>query len=479
MGKQLGITVKKGENFSEWYTQVIQRGELIEYTPVSGCIVYRPRSYFMWEKFQDWFNKQIKKRGVHNAYFPLLIPESLFKKEAEHVEGFTPEVAWVTMGGNSKLSERLAVRPTSETIMCDSFKKWVRSHRDLPLKVNQWCNVVRWEFKHPMPFIRGREYLWQEGHTLFATKEEAEKETYDILDVYEQAYKELFAIPVIKGRKSESEKFAGALYTLGVEAFVPSGKNAQAATTHCLGQHFTKAFDINFLDQEGEKKYPYHNSWGFSTRSIGICIMMHSDDNGLVLPPRVAPTQVVIVPIFTEKTQAQVLKKAQKVKNSLKKFLTELDDRPEYTPGWKFNEWELKGVPVRIELGPKDLAKKQAIVVRRDTGKKEAVKIKDLPKTVENLLEQIQEDLYKKAKKFLDESIIDAKNWTEFIKAIKVKKLARAPWCETKDCEDWIKDKSGGAKCITIPFDQPKNIKAKCIHCGKPAKVIAYFGRSY
>ncbi|MEM4247223.1 MAG: proline--tRNA ligase [Candidatus Woesearchaeota archaeon] len=478
--KQLGITVKKDKDFSEWYTQVIQRAGLIEYTDVSGCMIIRPYAYAMWERFQEWFNARIKAMGVSNAYFPLFIPEKLFMKETKHVEGFSPEVAWVTMGGHTKLPERLAIRPTSETIMYDAYSKWVKSWRDLPLKINQWCNVVRWEFKHPVPFLRTREFLWQEGHTVHATQESADKEAHQILELYAQAYEELFAIPVIKGKKSEKEKFAGANYTLSLETFLPVGKAIQCCTSHSLGQNFAKPFNIQYLDEKGKKQYAWQNSWGFTTRSIGIMTMFHGDDKGLVLPPAIAPIKAVIIPIVFDETKAKVLAAAEKLHKTLQKEMpVHLDDRDGYTPGWKFNEWEMKGVPVRIEIGPKDLEKNQAVLVRRDTGEKKTVAIAEIQKTLPKILQDIQKNLYSKAKKFLESSITEVKDWDGFMNAIQNKKLVKAYWCANEECEDWIKDKSGGAKSINIPFDQPSRITSTCVQCGKPAKVIAYFAKSY
>ncbi len=473
-----GITVKKSEDISEWYTQVIQKAELADYTGVSGCMIYRPRAYAIWEKIQAFFDAEIKKLGVLNCYFPLFIPESLLKREAEHVEGFAPEVAWVTHGGHSELAERLAVRPTSETIMYDAYSKWVRSYRDLPLKLNQWNNVVRWEFKHPVPFLRGREFLWQEGHTAFAKKEEAEKEVLEILELYRRVFEELLAVPVIKGRKSDNEKFAGADYSTSVETLAPSGKAIQAATSHHLGQRFAKSFNISFLDEKGEKALPYQNSWGLSTRSIGAMVLYHGDDKGLIIPPKVAPLQVVIIPIMFEDSKEKIVSKAHELaKHLIKTNISVLvDDRDSYTPGWKFNEWELKGVCIRIEIGPKDLEKNHVVVVRRDTGKKEFVKFSDLPDFVPKELEKMQVDLFRKAKKFLDENTVQAKSWKDFEKA--EKKLVYAPWCCTAECAEHIKTSTEGVKCLNLPFEAPKPF-AKCIKCDKPAKHSAIFARAY
>ncbi|MBN2101348.1 MAG: proline--tRNA ligase [Candidatus Aenigmarchaeota archaeon] len=473
-----GLTEKKTDNFSEWYTQLIQKAELADYSKVSGCIVFRPYSYAMWDMIRDFLDERFKKSGVENAYFPLFIPESLLMKEQEHVEGFTPEVAWVTHAGDSKLSERLAVRPTSETIMYDSYAKWVRSHNDLPLRLNQWNNVVRWEFKYPMPFLRTREFLWQEGHTVFANKEEAEKEVLEILEYYRQTYEDLLAVPMIKGKKTEKEKFAGAAYTTSVETFLPIGKAIQGATSHFLGQNFSKAFDIKFLDENGKNQYGWQNSWGFTTRSIGVMIITHSDDKGLVLPPRIAPVQVVIVPIIFEKSKKEVLEKAKEIEKSLDNFRVKTDAREEYSSGWKYNHWELKGVPIRLEIGPKDIEKNQAVLVRRDTGEKLFVKFDDLEKTIENLLEEIQKSLFEKAKKWLTESIAEPKDWNEFTKFAKEKKLILAPHCGETECEELIKFETEGIKTLCVPFDQPK-IGDKCIKCGKPSQHAVYFAKSY
>ncbi|MBW3019462.1 proline--tRNA ligase [Candidatus Woesearchaeota archaeon] len=472
--KLIGITAKKSEEFGEWYTQVIQKAELADYTDVSGCMVIRPRAYAIWEKVQAWFDAEIKKLGVKNAYFPVFIPEHHLMREKEHVKGFTPEVAWVTHSGETELKEELAVRPTSETIMYASYSKWIQSHRDLPLRLNQWCNVVRWEFKHPTPFIRGREFLWQEGHTVFADKKAAEKEVKDLLELYKKVYEELYAVPAIMGMKTETEKFAGANYTTSVETFVPSGKAVQAATSHFLGQNFAKAFDIKYLDENGKHAYPFQNSWGMSTRTLGVMVMMHSDDKGLVIPPRLAETKAVIVPIIFDKTKKQVMDACKKLNAKLN---VKLDDRDEYSSGWKFNEWELKGVPIRIEVGPKDVEKNQAVLVRRDTGKKETVKMTAVAKRVEELLEEIQKSLFNKAKKFIKDSTVEAKNKTEFDKAIKNKKMVYCKWCDTAECEEQTKDRTG-AKTLNKPFEQPK-ITGKCTLCNKDAKVMCYFAKSY
>jgi len=474
MKKEIGITTEKDE-FSDWYVQILQKAELIEYTKVSGCYILRPRAYSIWEKVQKYFDDKIKKDGVKNAYFPLLIPKENLIKEKEHVQGFSPEVAWVTKAGETELAEELAIRPTSETIFYPAFSKWIRSWRDLPLRINQWANMLRWEFKNPIPFIRSREFLWQEGHSAFSSKEEADKEARKIWNFYEQVYNDMYAIPLIKGKKTEKEKFAGADYTLTLEAFTPSGKSAQAATSHSLGQNFSKPFEIKFKDKQGKEQFVWQNSWGLSTRSIGIMIMMHSDDKGLVMPPRIADIQTVIIPIFNnEKEKKPVLTEARKIKEHLREVRVEIDDR-EYTPGFKFNDWEMKGIPLRIELGPRDIKKKQIVLVRRDNGEKQVIKIKEISK-IPKILEDIQNSLYKKALKFLKDSTITAKKFDDVIKAIKNKKLVNAEWCGSQECEDWIKAKTEGAKIICITEEKAKG---KCVYCNKKSKEVVYIARSY
>ncbi len=477
----LGITVKKAEDSSEWYTQVLQKAELIEYGPVSGCYILRPAAYFIWEQVQSFFDALIKGDGVRNASFPLFIPESLLNKEEKHIAGFAAEVAWVETGGHTRLPERLAVRPTSETIMYDSFKKWIRSYKDLPLRLNQWCNVVRWEFKHPVPFLRSREFLWQEGHTAFATKKEAVEEAEKILGFYADVFREVYAIPVLKGRKSEAEKFAGADFSLSVEAFLPNGKAIQGATSHHLGQNFSKSFDITFAGDNQEQEHAWQNSWGISTRSIGVMVLMHGDDKGLVLPPKVAEKQAVIVPIiFDEKIAPMVLREALKVQKELAEVgvRVHLDDREGYTPGWKYNEWEVKGVPLRIELGPRDLEKKQAVVVRRDSGEKKFIPLAQLGKEVSALLEKMHHDLYAKAEKFLKESIVSVKNLKEAEKALEDKKLLFAAWCGEPGCEEKFKEKTT-AKSLNSPLNQEPLKNEKCFACGGKAVMRGYFGKSY
>ncbi len=476
-----GITVKKSENFSEWYTQVILRSELADYAPVKGCMIFREHSYAIWEKIQEIFNSKIKQTGHRNVYFPLFIPESFLKREAQHFEGFTPEVAWVTLGGDTPLEEKLAVRPTSETIIYATYAKWIRSWRDLPIKLNQWCNVVRWETKATKLFLRTREFLWQEGHTAHATKEEADQEVMEILNAYRDVMETYLAVPVLVGKKTDMEKFAGALYTTALEAMMPDGKALQMGTSHQLGQNFSKVFDIKFLDQNEKEQRVWQTSWGFSTRMIGALVMLHGDDKGLVLPPRVAPVQAVIVPIPYKGAEAEAIKvKTKEIYEQLTKkgIATVLDDRPEYTPGWKFNEWELKGVPVRIEIGPRDLKQKQVMLVRRDTREKTTAKEEEAADAVASLLEDIQKNLYNKARKLLEESIITVNTYDEFKNVLKDQGgFIRASWCGNSVCEEKIKDETGATIRI-VPFEKEKPF-AKCLCCDQEAKEVVYFARAY
>ncbi|NQV08685.1 proline--tRNA ligase [Candidatus Woesearchaeota archaeon] len=469
-----GLTVKKEDDMPEWYSQVVLKSELAEYSTVKGCMIIRPYGYAIWQKIMDYFNKRLEKLEVSNAYFPMFIPESFFKKEAEHAKGFSPEVAWIQNKDEDK-KERLALRPTSETIIYDSYSRWIRSWRDLPLRMNQWCNIVRWEVSDVKLFLRSREFLWQEGHCVYETKKECDKETLMILDEYRKLAENLLAVPVLTGKKTDKEKFAGALYTTTIEAFMPDGKAIQLGTSHNLGQGFGKAFGIKYRGKDEKYNTPWQNSWGFSTRLIGALVMLHSDDKGLVLPPSIAPTQVVIVPILFDKTKQKVMKKAKELKSKLKAFSVKLDDRDEYSPGWKFNEWELKGIPVRIEIGPKDIENKQVVLVRRDNGEKQAVKITQVNKKVKDILDNMQKSLFKKAKKFLDENILPANNWNEFISIIKARKIAKANFCGEVGCENHIKDKTVGATSRCIDVEK----KGKCIHCEKESKFLVYFSKNY
>jgi len=504
---RLGLEVKKLESLSDWYSQVITKAEMIEYYDVSGCYILRPWSHNIWEKIKDFFDAEIKKLGVENCYFPMFVSHSALEKEKTHIADFAPEVAWVTKSGESDLAEPIAIRPTSETVMYPTYAKWVQSHRDLPIKLNQWCNIVRWEFKHPQPFLRTREFLWQEGHTAFATKEEACEEVYTILDLYAQVYTDLLAIPVVKGRKTEKEKFAGGDFTTTCEAFVSaSGRAIQGATSHHLGQNFSKMFDIVFEDpnnpESKDKIHVFQNSWGITTRTIGVMVMVHGDDNGLVLPPRVATIQVVIVPCgitatLPEETKKKVYDKCAELVNELKAagIRCKADYRENYSPGWKFNHWELKGVPIRVEIGPKDIEKEQFVAVRRDTGTKVTMKEDGRSVSLGNLLEEIHASMYSKAEKELNEHLAVTTSWEEFCRLLENKRLIQAPFCGAIPCEEKIKKDSSkeesteigapamGAKGLCIPFKQPAEVtpgmKCICPDCSEPAKYFTLFGRSY
>src|SRR3989344_2018179 len=472
---EVGITVKKQEDFSEWYQQVIQKAELADYAAVKGCMIIRPNAYYIWQQIQDYFNKRLKALKVKNAYFPLFIPERFFQREAEHALGFKPEVLFIE---GDQEGERLAIRPTSETMMYDSYSKWIRSHRDLPLRINQWANIVRWETKATRLFIRTREFLWQEGHCVYETEKECDKETLNYLEEYEKLCKDLLALPVITGRKSEKEKFAGAHYTLSIESIMPDGKALQMGTSHNLGQGFARSFKINFLGKDGKEHMPWQNSWGISTRLIGALAMTHGDDKGLVLPPKIAMNKVVLVPILFKDSQEKVMKKAKELEKKLKKYDILLDDREGYSVGWKFNEWELKGIPIRLELGPKDLEKKQVVLVRRDTNQKTPVKFTQLDKVIKNTLEDIHNNLYEKARKSIDSRIVEVDNLADFKKAIKGNKVVKVAWSGSRESEEKIKDNVEGAKSINMPFDQPKT-KKKCFYTNKEASGYWYFAKSY
>jgi prolyl-tRNA synthetase len=445
---------------------------------VSGCIILRPRAYSIWEKIQSFVDTKIKKIGVKNAYFPLLIPESLLSKEQEHVEGFTPEVAWVTHAGNKKLNEKLAVRPTSETIMYPAYSKWIRSYKDLPLMLNQWCNVVRWEFKHPTPFLRGREFLWQEGHTAFKSQEESIKHNREILSLYKETFEDLLAIPVLEGAKTEKEKFAGADLTESVEIYLPNGKAIQGATTHCLGQNFAKVFNIKFRDKDELEKYVWQNSWGITTRTLGIITMMHSDDKGLVIPPKVAENKIVITPLMFEKDK-NILEKAKEILKELSEFNAILDERLEVTPGFKFNEWELKGIPIRIELGPRDLKNNEVVVVRRDTGEKTNIKFSQLKNKIPEILNDIQKNLFDKANELLKNNMEKTDNFEDTQKKIKQNKIVLVPLKNSFEVEDELKEKLKGVKTLNRPLKQPDIKGKKCIISGDDADYWIYVGRSY
>ena len=478
MSKDLGININKDEDVNSWYSELIQKTNLIEYTDISGCYILKPKSQFIWDSIRDYMDKKIKERSVRNAAFPLFIPEKLLTKEKEHVEGFSPEVAWVTHGGNTKLPEKLAVRPTSETIMYPAYSKWIRSHNDLPLKLNQWCNVVRWEFKHPLPFLRSREFFWQEGHTAFATKKEADNEAKDILmNVYKKTYEEVLAIPCLTGFKSEKEKFAGADYSLSCEIFLPIKKAIQGCTSHHLGQNFSKAFNIKFLNQENKESYAFQNSWGFSTRSIGIMVMTHSDSKGLVLPPRVAENQVIIIPISRKDNQEIIHEKADSIAKDLKDFRPAIDKRSK-SMGFKLNDAELNGFPIRIEFGENELNKNEVIMVRRDTFEKKSVQLSNLKKEIKLTLDLIHTNLFDRANEVLTENIVEENHDIKKIKQlISQGKVVKTIFDGRKETDDIIKEKTG-AKTLVIPFDEKKPAKMKCPFSGNDAKHEVYIAKS-
>ncbi len=467
---------KMEDDFAKWYTDIVLKSELVDYAPIKGFMVIRPYGYALWENIQNVLDTEFKKLGHKNCYFPALIPESLLNKEKEHVEGFAPEVAWVTHGGEKELEERLCFRPTSETIICTMYAKWLHSYRELPFKYNQWANVVRWE-KTTRPFLRTSEFLWQEGHTIHETPEEAMEETLQMHKVYADFLRNYMAMPVIMGEKSEKERFAGAERTYTVEAMMHDGKALQAGTSHYLGQHFSKAFDIKFQNRKGELENPYQTSWGASTRMIGGLIMTHGDNRGLKMPPKIAPTQIVIVPIAQQK--AGVLDKVNEMKESLsKKYRVELDDRSEVTPGFKFNHWELRGVPVRIEIGPKDIEANQCIIFRRDTLEKETISLDELDSKLEFLMEDIQNNMLKMAEENLRNRTFYAHNLDEYIKLFEEKEgFAKIMWCGDRACEDKVKElNSTTFRCI--PFEEDK-FQDTCTICGKKAKHMIYAARQY
>ncbi|MDO4283301.1 MAG: proline--tRNA ligase [Clostridia bacterium] len=467
---------KMDEDFAQWYTDIILKAELVDYAPVKGFMVIRPYGYAIWENIQKILDNEFKKTGHRNAYFPLLIPESLLNKEKEHVEGFAPEVAWVTQGGENELSERLCVRPTSETIICTMYSKWVKSYRDLPLLYNQWANVVRWE-KTTRPFLRTSEFLWQEGHTIHATEEEAREETLRMHKIYADFLENYLAIPVVMGRKSEKEKFAGAEETYTIEALMHDGKALQSGTSHYFGNHFAKAFDIKFQNKEGKMEYCYQTSWGMTTRVIGGIIMTHGDDRGLKLPPNIAPIQVVVVPIAQHKEG--VIQKVEELKDKLSKhFSVEVDIRSEVSPGYKFNYWELRGVPVRIEIGPKDIENHECILFRRDTLEKETIKLDKLEERIKELMVDIQNHMFQMAKENVEKHTFIARSLEEYLDIFKHQQgYIKMMWCGCQECEDKIKEEvSSTIRCI--PFHEEK-LDNKCAICGKEAKHMVYTARQY
>jgi prolyl-tRNA synthetase len=469
----------RSQDFSRWYTDVVRRAELADYSPVKGCMVIRPYGYAIWELIQQALDRRFKDTGHVNAYFPLFIPESLLMKEAEHVKGFAPQVAWVTRGGDEDLEEKLIVRPTSEVMIGTMYAKWVHSWRDLPILINQWANVVRWE-KVTRLFLRTTEFLWQEGHTAHETEEEAEAETRRILGVYKEVAETELAMPVVDGLKTDSEKFAGALRTYSIETLMGDGRALQAGTSHNLGQNFAKAFDITFQARDKSLQHVWGTSWGVSTRLVGALVMTHGDDSGLVLPPRVAPYQVVIVPIPRGNWQETVLPRARGIQQelSVSGIRVKLDDRDMYTPGWKFAEWEMRGVPLRLEIGPKDIERKQVLLVRRDTREKIPTPADELPTRVRDLLEQIQRSLFDRARRFRDEHTTATDSYEEFKRILEGRPgFVISGWCGDAACEAQIKADSQ-ATIRNLPFDTPKPT-GSCVKCGRPAVATAYFAKAY
>lgn len=524
--QKFGITVKKEENFSEWYQQVITKGELLDYYDIKGCYIMRPSGQFIWKVLREWFDQQIQSLGVQECYFPMLIPKKALEKEKTHIDDFSPEVAWITQCGGETLQEPVAIRPTSETIMYPSFSKWIQSHRDLPLKLNQWCSVLRWELKGTMPFIRGKEFLWQEGHTAHLNREEADKEVLDILELYYQVFRDLLAVPVIKGMKSENERFAGADYTTSLEAFIPdSGRGVQAATSHSLGTNFSKIFDIkvyndkkdvsekvkglkvtnteglntSYVDikEDSSHSFVFQNSWGITTRSIGISVMIHSDNKGLVLPPKVANIQVVIVPCgISAKTSPEDKKMVMDTCDSINKVLmnnsirSHCDLRDHVSVGYKFNHWEIRGIPLRLEIGPRDIKKNEVCVYLRFNEEKKQLKIEKIISEINYLLGYVHERMFSKAKRNLQDGIKHVENFEEFLKELDNKKILMAPWCNRNECEESIKKNSTkydennkvistGAKSLCIPFESESVDDKKCVFCGGKAVKYTLFGRSY
>lgn len=464
------------ENFAQWYTDIVIKAGLADYTDAKGFIAIRPYGYAIWENIQKYADKKFKEHGVQNVSMPVLIPENLLNKEKDHVEGFAPEVAWVTIGGQNELEEKMCIRPTSETMFSTMYSKWLNSWRDLPFLYNQWCNVLRWE-KETRPFLRSREFLWQEGHTIHETAEKAQKFTLEMLNVYSDIAENLLALPVLTGRKTEKEQFAGAEATYTIETLMRDGRALQSGTSHYFGQNFTKPFNVQFQNKEGKQEYAYQTSWGISTRLIGAIIMAHGDNRGLKLPPYVAPIQVVIIPIAQEK--GNVLEETKKIEAKLKeKFRVKLDSRDNYSVGFKFNDWEMKGVPVRVEIGPRDLEKGEAIITRRDTLEKLTVKIEELSETIEKLLDDIQKSMFEACQKLRKEKTTTAKTLDELQKNLEENQgYVKTMWCGSRECEDKVKELTGApSRCM--PFEQ-EHISDTCVCCGKKADKMIVWGRQY
>ena len=471
----------KTEDFSRWYLEIIRKTEMADYAPMKGIMVIRPYGYAIWENMQRLLDRRIKETGHVNAYFPLFIPESLLKKEMEHLEGFAPEVAWVTQGGQEELEERLAVRPTSEAIIGSMYAKWIQSYRDLPVLINQWANIVRWE-KVTRPFLRTTEFLWQEGHTAHETIEEAQDETIKVLYLYKDFVESELAIPVIEGRKSARERFAGAMETYAIEALMSDGKALQMGTSHNLGQHFSKVFDIRFEDREQKQQYVWQTSWGVSTRLIGALVMTHGDDSGLRMPPQVAPIQVVVVPISLGSWKENVLPVALAIEKELLEagLRVKLDAREEFTPGWKFSEWEMRGVPLRVEVGPKDIKENRAVLVRRDVQQKDFVGLAALVPQVKKTLQEIQSSLFDQALKFQRENTRSVSDYQEFKEVLESKRgFIRSWWCGDEACEDKIKEETMASIRVIPLKEEAKGDPGDCVYCRKKGRELAYFARAY
>lgn len=498
--QRFGMAASKETNFSEWYTQVIIKGEMLDYYRIHGCYIMRPQSQFIWKCIQRWFTERIEGLGVQECYFPMLIPKSSLEKEKDHLENFSPEVAWITKCGNDVLGDPVAIRPTSETIIYPSFAEWIKSHRDLPLKINQWCSVLRWELHGTLPFIRGKEFLWQEGHTAFVTKEEAEEEVQTILGLYSDIYSDLLAVPVIKGRKSEREKFGGADYTTSIEVFIPgSGRGVQAGTSHFLGQNFSKMFDIKVSVGDGMEacSLVYQNSWGITTRSIGIAVMIHSDNLGLVLPPRVAMIQAVIIPCgVTATSSSEEIRELGSYIDDIRgqleaaKIRVHVDGRDHVTPGYKFNHWELRGVPLRLEVGFRDMRSSEIRLVRRDNQTKRQVSVKNISRAISEEIDRMHDDMLEKATAERDSRISHVKDFQGLVEALEEKNIVMAPWCGGSNCEGDIKTRSTkhdsdgnvistGAKTLCIPYEAASCEGMNCVNCGDKALHYTLFGRSY
>ena len=478
--EEIGITVSKNDNFSEWYTQVVLKAELADYAPVKGFIVLRPDGNSIWESIKKTLDEKFAKLGIKNGFLPVLIPESLLAKEKKHFAGLNPEVFWVTHSGNNEIGERLALRPTSETLAYSLYSKWIKSWRDLPLKINFWNTALRAEIKGTKPFLRTSEFLWQEGHTVHSSKEEAEKEVIKILEIYKNTIEEDLAIPVISGKKSEKEKFVGAVYTTTMESIMPDGKALQMGTSHFLGQNFSKPFEVKYSNKDNVENFVWQTSWGVSWRWIGAMIMTHGDDMGLVLPPKVAPIQVVIVPIYYSDTDKdKVMEKANEIKNNLnsKKIRVHVDQRDELTPGYKFHDWEMRGIPVRVEIGPKDIEKQKAVIVKRYNKEKSDVALSEINTKIELILDEIQKSMLNVARKLLEEKTLEITDYSEFKSAIEKGGFLKTYWCGNQECEDKIKEETG-ADIRVIPFDGSDS-SGKCVYCSNQSESSVIFARGY